>query len=64
LYVSISPSQRTKMGPQRRVEIYVGYESPSITKHLESTMGDLFTAQFADCHFDESNFPTLGGESK
>ena len=26
--------------------------------------GDLFIARFADCHFDESVFPTLGGEKK
>ncbi|XP_058733845.1 uncharacterized protein LOC131605515 [Vicia villosa] len=52
------------MGPQRRMGIYVGYESPSIIKYLEPTTGDLFTARFADCHFDESNFPTLGGENK
>jgi len=24
--------------------------------------GDVFTARFADCHFDEENFPVLGGE--
>ncbi|XP_058733957.1 uncharacterized protein LOC131605639 [Vicia villosa] len=44
--------------------IYVGYESLSIIKYLEPTTGDLFTARFADCHFDESNFPALGGENK
>ncbi|PIM99322.1 hypothetical protein CDL12_28185 [Handroanthus impetiginosus] len=26
--------------------------------------GDLFTARFVDCHFDESVFPTLWGENK
>ena len=26
--------------------------------------GDLFIAQFADCHFDELVFPMLGGENK
>jgi hypothetical protein len=62
VYVPISPPQRTKMGPQRRLGIYVGYESPSIIKYLEPTTGDLFTARFADCHFDESNLPTLRGE--
>nr|ACY01923.1 hypothetical protein [Beta vulgaris] len=50
------------MGPQRRMGIYVGFESPSIIKYLEPTTGDLFTAQFADCHFNESVFPSLGGE--
>jgi len=64
IYVSIAPRQRTKMGPERRLGIYVGYESPSIIKYLEPLTGDLFTARFADCHFDESIFPTLGGENK
>ena len=26
--------------------------------------GDLFKARFADCHFDELVYPTLGGEHK
>ena len=63
VYVPITPPHRTKMGPQRRMGIYVGYESPSIIKHLEPSTGNLFTARFADCHFDESNFPTLGGDN-
>jgi hypothetical protein len=52
------------MGPQRRLGIYIGYESPSIIKYLEPSTGDIFTARFANCHFDESNFPTTGGENK
>ena len=64
VYVPISPPQRTKMGPQRRLGIYVGYDSPSIIRYLEPLTGDQFTARFADCHFDETNFPTLGGERK
>ena len=52
------------MGPQRRLGIYVGYESPSIIKYLEPSTGDLFTVRFADCHFDEKLYPTLGGETK
>ncbi|KAK2436707.1 putative mitochondrial protein [Trifolium repens] len=63
VYVPIFPPHRTKMGPQRKLGIYIGYESPSIIKYLEPTTGDLFTARFADCHFDESNFPTLGGDN-
>jgi len=42
--------------------IYVGYDSPSIIKYLEPSIGDLFTARFADSHFDELVFPTLRGE--
>jgi len=30
IYVPISPPKRTMMGPQRRLEIYVGYDSLSI----------------------------------
>ena len=52
------------MGPQRRLGIYVGYESPSIIKYLETSTGDLFTARFADRHFDESDFPSLKKENK
>ena len=50
------------MGPQRRMGIYVGFDSPTILKYLEPTTGDLFKARFADCHFDETIFPLLGGE--
>ena len=64
VYVPIAPPQRTKMGPQRRLGIYVGYESPSIIKYLEPMTGDLFKARFADCHFDELVYSTLGGEHK
>jgi hypothetical protein len=62
IYVSIAPSHRTKMGPQRRLGVYVSFESPSIIKYLVPLTGDLFTARFADCHFDEAVFPTLGKE--
>lgn len=60
MYVPRSVPHRTKMGPQRRMIIYVWYESPSIINYLEPTTGDLFTAQFSDSHFDESNFSSLG----
>ena len=62
IYVPIIASpQRTKMGPQRRLGIYVGYESFSIIQYLKLTIGDLFTTRFANCHFDELLFPILGG---
>ena len=35
VYVPISPPQRTKMGPQRRLRIYIGFNSPSIIRNLE-----------------------------
>ena len=59
VYVPIAPSQSTKMGPQKRLGIYVSYESTSIIKYLEPLTEDLFTAHFADCHFNESEFPAL-----
>ena len=62
VHVPISPPLRTKMGPQRRLGIYVGFDSPSIIRYLEPLTSDVFTARFADCKFDESNFPPLGGE--
>ncbi|CAM8902209.1 unnamed protein product [Rhodiola kirilowii] len=64
IYVPIAPPQRTKMGPQRSLGIYVGFESPSIVKYLEPQTGNIFTARFADCHFNEEIFPTLGDERK
>ena len=33
-------------------------------RYLEIQTGDVFKARFADCHFDESKFPILGGENK
>ena len=62
VYVPITPPLRIKMGPQRRLGIYVGYDSPTIIRYLEPTTGDLFTARFADCKFDETQFPSLGGD--
>ena len=52
------------MGPQRRLGIYVGFDSPSIIRYLEPLTGDVFTTRFADCHFDETNFPPLGERKK
>ncbi|KAM1418002.1 hypothetical protein ACFXTO_021734 [Malus domestica] len=42
--------------------IYVSYDSPSIVQYLEPLTGDLFTTRFADCHFDEIVFLSLGGD--
>ena len=49
------------MGPQKRLGIYVGYKSPSIIRYLEPVTGDIFMARFFDCHFNEDEFPALGG---
>jgi hypothetical protein len=64
VYISISPPQRTKMGPQRRLGIYIGFHSPSIIKYLEPLTGDVFTAHFTDCQFDKTIFPILEGKKK
>ena len=50
------------MGPQQRLEIYVGFDYLSIIRYLEPLTGDVFTAHFVDFHFNESAFPPLGGE--
>ena len=62
VYVPIAPPQRTKMGPQRRREIYIGFDSPSIITYLEPLTGDVCKARFEDCHFDERIFQSLGGD--
>ena len=62
VYVPIAPPQRSKLEPQRRLGIYVGFNSPSIIRYLEPVTGDVFTARFADCHFDENVFQPLGGD--
>ena len=49
------------MDPQRRLIIYVGYTSPSIIRYLEPVISDLFTTHFADFHYNEDEFPALGG---
>ena len=64
VYVPISPPKRTSMGPHRKMGIYVGYLSPSIIKYMEPLTGDLLTARYADCIFNEEHFPALGGEFK
>ena len=53
-----------KNGTIKKIGIYVGFESPSFIKYLEPLTGDLFTACFADCQFNESIFPALGGEKQ
>ena len=58
VYVPIVPPQHTSIGPQRRLGIYVRYESSSIIIYLEPLTRDLFTVRIADCHFNESGYPT------
>jgi hypothetical protein len=49
------------MDPHRKMGIYVRYHFPSIIKYLEPMTGDLFTARYADCIFNEDHFLALGG---
>lgn len=60
VYVLIAPPQRAKMGPQRKLGIYFGFDSPSIIRYIEPLTSDIFKARFEDCHFDENIFPSLG----
>ena len=59
VYVPIAPPKRTKMGPQRKKRIYVGFVCPSTIKPMT---GDLFNVRFSNCHFNETIFSSLGGE--
>jgi hypothetical protein len=43
------------MGSQRRLVIYVGFDSPSIIRYLGPLTGDIFKAHFKDYYFDENN---------
>jgi hypothetical protein len=42
----------------------MGYHSPLIIKYLDQHTGDLFIIWYADCIFNEDNFPALGGDYK
>jgi hypothetical protein len=50
------------MGPQRRLGVYVGFDSPSIIRYLEPLTGDFFKAHFEYCYFDENIFTSLRRE--
>jgi hypothetical protein len=52
------------MGPHRRLGISVGYQSLSILKYPKPLMGDLFTARFANCIFNEDHILALKGDNK
>ena len=61
VYVPIAPTHRTKLGPQHRLGIYVGFQSSYIIKYIETLTGKVFTVSLEDCHFDENVFPPLRG---
>ena len=62
VYVPIAPVHRPKLGPQRRLGIYVGFQSACIIHYIEPFTREVFNARFEDCHFDENLFPPLGGD--
>ena len=62
VYVPLAPTQRTKLGPQCCLGIYVDFQSSSIINYIKSLTGEVFTAQFADCHFNGDVFLPLWGE--
>ena len=59
IYVPIAPPQRSKLGHQHRLGIYVDSNSLFIIHYLEPLTGDVFIAYFTDCYFDENDFPSL-----
>ena len=52
----------TKLGPQRCLGIYVGFQSSSIINYIELVIDEVFTTRFTNCHFNEYVFPPLEGE--
>ena len=62
VYVLIAPTHRPKLGPQRLLGIYVGFQSASIINYIEPLTGEVFTTRYANCHFNENLFPPLGGD--
>jgi hypothetical protein len=42
----------------------VGYHSPLIIKYMQPLIGDLFTARYDDCIFNDNHFLTLGEDYK
>ena len=64
VHVPIAPPQRSKMGLQRHLGIYISFDSPFIIQYLDPQTGDVFMTCFSNCHFDETIFPSLrGGKS-
>ncbi|KAL0396166.1 UNVERIFIED_CONTAM: Retrovirus-related Pol polyprotein from transposon RE1 [Sesamum calycinum] len=50
------------MGPQRRLGIYVDFESPSITKYLEPMTSDQFTARASESQIRRKRGRPLGSK--
>ncbi|GJT81215.1 retrotransposon protein, putative, ty1-copia subclass [Tanacetum coccineum] len=43
-------------------EFMFGFEYTSIIRYVEPLTSDVFTARFADCHFNEAIFPSLASD--
>ena len=41
---------------------FIGFDSPFIIRYLEPLTDDVFAVRFANCHFNESIFPSLREE--
>ena len=41
VYVPLAPTHRTKLGPQRCFDIYVGFQSSSIINYIEPLIGEV-----------------------
>ena len=50
------------LGPQGHLGTYVSFQSASIIYYIKPLTGDVFTTRFANYHFDENLFPSLGGD--
>ena len=64
IYVPLAPTHRTKLGPQCRLGIYLGFQSSYIINYIESLTCEVFTARFSNYHFNENFFPPLGGKNQ
>ena len=64
VYIPIPKSHRTKLGQQRTLGICIGFKSPAVVLVPNPISGHVFESNFADCVFDETIFPRLGGENR
>lgn len=60
--ITNSITLENKDGSSTTLCICIGFDSPSIIRFLEPMSGDLFTAIFSNCHFDEIIFPSIGND--
>ena len=58
VYVPLAPAHRTKLGPQRRLGIYVGFQSSSIINYIELSLVRLLLLDFTtrNSQFTDKNY--------